>query len=216
MKEVSLLLQRLTQALVGLLMLLLVVVAYFFIDQPLALAMHDLNLRHSFPVLVWITQLGRSVPYLVVLPVIALYYRYSNRSKQIELRLWFLWLTVLVTNALCFGLKIMIGRARPELLFTQHLYGLSGFNLSSLYHSFPSGHTTLVTTMVLSLSFLCAQYRNIFLILGVIIVATRIMLTYHYLSDVLLSFYLVVLEYRILLYIINRECPFYWARLGIK
>lgn len=215
MQSVSQWVDRLTRPGAMVLMLVLIVLSYMYIDQPLGWLMHDLTLRSAYPVLVWITQLGRSVPFLLVLPLIALYCRYGKRAKQMESRLWFLWVTLLVTNCICFGLKIMVGRARPELLFDQHLFGFYGFSMDSLYHSCPSGHTTFVTTAVLGLSMLYPAYRRFFIALGLVIVSTRILLTYHYLSDVLLSFYLVVLEYRVLLYVINRECPLYWTRLGL-
>ena len=194
---------------------LAVVLAYVYVDKPIALKVHALGLDAHYSILVWITQLGRSVLYLTIIPVIGLYLRYGKRVKQEELRIWFLWLTLLGTNAICFGMKIMLGRARPELLFEHDLFGFFGWQLNSLYHSFPSGHVTLLTTMILSLTMLFPRYRWVYMTIALVVMATRVLLSYHYLSDVLATSYLVVLEYRLLLYIVARECPLYWIRLGI-
>ncbi|PJD93920.1 MAG: phosphatidylglycerophosphatase [Legionella sp.] len=192
-----------------------IVWAYLFVDQPLATHMHALALKTHYPILVWITQLGRTIPYLLLLPLVALFFRYVKRSKDLELRLWFLWTTIAITSGICFFIKIVLGRARPDLLFDQHVFGFHGYSLASLYHSFPSGHTNFVTTAVLSLTLLFPKQRWIFLLLGGMILATRILLTYHYLSDVLATMLLVMLEYKLLLYLVARECPLFWARLRV-
>lgn len=195
---------------------LLVGLVYTYLDQPLASYFHKLNLHERLPILEWVTQFGRSSLYLLVLPCIAVYVRYIKRSKRLEWRIWFVWFALVITCGLAFGLKIVLGRARPELLFDQHLFGFYGYHLSALYHSFPSGHATLTTALMLCLTLLLPRYRLLWLVLFVLIIATRVLLTYHYLSDVLVTCYLVVIECRILLYGIERECPLYWAKLGIK
>ncbi len=216
MRYVECWMKRLTNPWVMLGYILLVGSVYVFLDQPLAAYLHHLNVRERLPILEWMTQLGRSSGYLVVLPCIAMYLRYVKHAKRLEWRIWFVWLTLLIVYIIAFGLKIILGRARPELLFHQHLFGFYGYHLSGVYHSFPSGHTTLATTLLLCMSLLLPAYRLLWLGLFVVIVATRVLLTYHYLSDVLMTFYLVVIECRILQYAITRECPLYWAKLGIK
>ncbi len=192
-----------------------VVWTYLFVDQPLALKVHALSLHTTYPILVWMTQLGRTIPYMILLPLIALFFRYVKRSKDLELRIWFLWSSLAITSLLCFIIKTLLGRARPELLFDQHIFGFYGFSTASLYHSFPSGHTNFVTTAVLSLTLLFPKQRWFFLIVGLMILATRVLLTYHYLSDVLATIFLVMLEYKLLLYIVARECPLFWTRLRV-
>lgn len=205
----------LTHPLVMLGYMAVVIWAYITVDQPLALHLHALNLSERYPILVWITQLGRSLVYLALVPLVAVFFRYIRRSKQTEARLWFLWGTLVITNGACFVLKTFLGRARPELLFESNIFGFYGYHANSLYHSFPSGHVTLVTTAVLSLTLLFPRLRWVFLVTGMVVVATRVLLTYHYLSDVLATMYLVVLEYRFLMYIVSHQCPLYWVRLRL-
>lgn len=208
--------------------------AYVFLDKPWATSLHQLALGTQYPVLEWITQLGRTVMYLTLLPLLALCVRYSKRchlastqrassarlarerSKKLEWRVWFLWLSVLATTAPTFLLKNGLGRARPELLFTQNIYGFFGWHLDSLYHSCPSGHAVLIATGLFSMTILMPRYRWLWAVLCGLIMLTRVVLTYHYLSDVLIAFYMVVIEYRIILYVIGRFFPSYWLKLGVQ
>lgn len=196
--------------------LVLIVVSYLWWDQPIAWTMHDLGVTEHFPVLNWITQLGKSIYWLVLLPLLALFFRHGRRVKQSEWRIWFLWASLVVTNGLCFVLKTLLGRARPELLFSDHIFGFFGFQTNHLYHSFPSGHATQVTTAVLSLCLLYPKKRWIFLSIGIAILVTRVLLTQHYVSDVLATVLLVALEYKLFLYIVAQQCPLYWKKLGVK
>ncbi len=194
----------------------LIVGSYLHVDKPLALSLHALDLANRYPVLVWTTQLGRSVPWLILVPFLALFFRYVRRVKQTELRLWFLWGTLVLSNGLCLVVKNLLGRARPDLLFDQDLFGFYGYHVEGLYHSFPSGHTTQITAMGLSLALLYPRYRWWILLLGLTVLATRVLLTCHYLSDVLATAYLGILEFKLLLYIVAQQCPLYWKRLSVK
>ena len=205
-----------THPVVMLVYLVLMIGCYVLIDQPLAWKFHSLHLEEEYPVLVWVTQLGRSVVWLVILPFMALFFRFGHRVKQTEARLWFLWGTLFFANGCTYVLKNLLGRARPELLFSEHVFGFFGYQADSLYHSFPSGHATQVTASVLSLALLYPRQRWIFLVLGTLVMASRVLLTKHYLSDVLTTLCLVVLEYKVLLYIVAQQCPLYWKRLGVK
>lgn len=205
-----------THPVVVLVYLVLTVGCYAVVDQPLAWKIHAFQLEQHYPFLVWLTQLGRSVLWLVILPCMALWFRFGHRVKQIEARLWFLWATLFFANGCTYVLKTVLGRARPDLLFSEHVFGFFGYQMDSLYHSFPSGHVTHATASVLSLGLLYPRQRWVFLVLGLLVMASRVLLTKHYLSDVLATLCLVGLEYKLLLYIVAQQCPLYWQRLGVK
>ena len=204
-----------THPIVMLLYVILIVVCFLWVDKPLALYFHAQEMSVNYPILDWITQLGRSIIWLLIIPILMLYFRFVQRSKQTELRLSFLFAIVIAANGICFVLKNLFGRARPDLLFSEHLFGFFGFHRDHLYHSFPSGHTTQVTAVVLSLVLLYPKQRWWFVLAGFVVIATRVLLTYHYLSDVLASVFLVLLEYKLLLYVVAQQCPMYWKRLRI-
>ena len=215
MRPVERWVHTLTQPVTVMIYLFGVIGVYFLVDQPLASRIHSAGIDQHYPVLNAITLLGKSVIWLVVLPLIALYLHYSHKSKQLESRILFLWGALIIANVSCFVLKLLLGRARPELLFSDHTFGFFGFQLSELYHSFPSGHTSQVTALVLSLSLLYPKQRGYSLSLGVLILATRVLLTKHYLTDVLATVLLIFLEFRLIFYIVAQQCPFYWKKLGL-
>ena len=110
------------------------------------------------------------------------------------MRSWVLLLCVLIPNIISLALKILLGRARPELLFDQSLYGFYGLHFVRPFWSFPSGHTTTVVGLVLGLMLIFPRHFYAFIVAGLLVISTRVFLTDHYLSDVLGTSYLVLFE----------------------
>lgn len=181
------------------------VLSFFYFDKPIAYYFHNLALKTKLPAIFWITKLGTGAIYMALFLLLALFFRYIRHNKQWEIRCWFLWLCVLVPNIICGILKVLLGRARPELLFDQQLYGFYGSHINELYWSFPSGHTTTVTSLIIGLSLLFPRFCYAFLIAGFSIIATRILLTNHYFSDVMLTSYLTLIEVGVLLFYLRRN-----------
>ena len=175
------------------------VFSYFFLDKPIALYFHAIDAKINFVTLVWLTKIGSNVLYLGPLFILALFFRYLYPDKLWELRVWFLWLCVLIPDLICLLLKVAFGRARPFLLFNEHIYGFYGMTWHAPYWSFPSGHTTTIMGFVFGLCFLFPRYFYGLMILGLMVIFSRIFLTEHYLSDVLASSYLTVAEIGVLL-----------------
>lgn len=105
-------------------------------------------------------------------------------------RLSFLFLLSLAASGAVVNLtKILAGRHRPRDLFGQSEYGFEPFQFRHALDSFPSGHsqTIFVVTTVLALA-MPGRWRSISLA-GAMIAATRITMTNHYLSDVVVGSY---------------------------
>lgn len=183
----------------------LVILSFFYVDQSLAYYLHGFDLKKNFYVLNWLTHIGSSGLCLGVLFLLALFFRYIQHNKTSEQRSWFLALCVLLPSVICVVLKIILGRARPELLFSDHLYGFYGFHTQSLFWSLPSGHTTTVTGLIFGLIILFPRYVYVFLLIGIIGISTRILLTQHFLSDVLTAAYLALLEIGFLMWWLRRQ-----------
>ena len=194
MKPIERLLQFMIRPWVVIGYLALIVVSYLYLDQSVALYFYNLDLKTKFPQMLWIARLGEGAFYIVLFFCAALYFRFIRKNHKYEKRAWFLWLCILVPYAICCVLKMMLGRARPELLFTEHLYGFYGIHFHSEFWSFPSGHTTTIMALVFGLSFLFARQTWVFMLLGILMVSTRILLTQHYLSDVLATSYITLGE----------------------
>ncbi len=163
-------------------------------DRIIAVYFYGLNLKLKYQPLYWFSCLGDSFLYLSVLPLVALIYRYIIRDKIIEIRLWFLWLCVLLPSLFAAVLKTSIGRARPQLWIEQHLYGVFGLHLDSLFQSFPSGHTTAVTGLMIGLIVVSPKHKYIWMTLAICLMLTRVLLTKHFFSDIMMSSYLVFIE----------------------
>jgi membrane-associated phospholipid phosphatase len=183
----------------------LVILSFFYLDKPIAYYFHSIDLNNNFYILNWLTHIGSSGLCISVLFLLALFFRYIQHNKAAEQRTWFLVLCVFLPTVICLVLKIILGRARPELLFSDHLYGFYGFHTQSLFWSLPSGHTTTVTGLIFGLIILFPRYVYVFLLAGIVGVSTRILLTQHFLSDVLTAAYLALLEIGFLMWWLRRQ-----------
>ncbi|AFL54338.1 membrane-associated phospholipid phosphatase [Sinorhizobium fredii] len=93
-------------------------------------------------------------------------------------------LTVGTSSMLVHGLKFVIGRARPELFTDYGAYSLTPFTGDRLFESFPSGHSTAAGAFFGAFAMLKPELRPLFLILALMIGASRVVVGAHYPSDV--------------------------------
>ena len=182
-----------------------VIVSILYIDTPIAYYFHSLDSQSSLHLFNKIMTLGEGKLYIVVFFILALFFRYIYHNKAWEVRTWFLWLCVFIPNIICLSLKVGLGRARPDLLFKDQLYGFYGFKTQVDYWSFPSGHTTTVMGLVFGMSVLFPRYTYGYMLFGLLIVMSRVMFTNHYLSDVMVASYLVLIEVGLLHYWFRRK-----------
>ena len=182
-----------------------IIISFFYFDKPVAYFFHKLDLKQHYSVVYWITNLGIGAVDLTLLFLFALFFRYIHRNKQSEARSWFLFLCVLIPNLICVVLKTLLGRARPELLFDKSLYGFYGLHTNSQFWSLPSGHTTTVMGLFLGLGILFPRYFLACMVAALVIIATRVLLADHYLSDVVTTACLTVIEIGILRAIIRKR-----------
>lgn len=170
--------------------LVLVILAFQFADIKIATIFHQLDLRTNFHVSnLW----GKDIVYIMIFLFSGLYFRYVRPNSLNEDRSWYLLACIIIPNLICLILKITLSRARPDLLFTSNAFGFYWFKLNGQYWSFPSGHTTTVTSLACGLGVLFPKYFYVYLALAFLIVLTRVLLYYHYLSDVMTAFYLSIL-----------------------
>ncbi len=180
------------------------VLSFYYLDQPIAFYFQSLNLIETLG-LRWVTNAGLGGPYLISLLLIALFFRYAYQNKPYELKAWFLWFCVLIPSLVCLFLKTVLGRSRPGLLFNEGIYGFFGFHTGAQYWSFPSGHTTTITGMAFGLCILFPKYTYWFIAAALTIAFSRILLTQHFLSDVLMAAYLSFLEVTLIYYWCKRN-----------
>lgn len=179
------------------------VLCYFYVDKPLAQYFWGLHLKTAFPLLNWLTHLGLGVVYLTLFLCTAILLRCWKRHALIEARLWFLSLCLIFSGGICLILKISLGRARPSLWFDEHIWGFHGFHTNSLYWSFPSGHTTNIMAIMFGLSYLFPKRMPYWIVGGLLIAFSRVLLVQHYLSDILSAMVLAFLEIGFLLFFLR-------------
>ena len=82
------------------------------------------------------------------------------------------------------GLKYLLGRFRPIMLFDHNLYGLHFFSSEWALNSTPSGHTLRAFTILTALSMLYRRFTAVFISIALLIGVSRVVVTAHYPSDV--------------------------------
>lgn len=171
-----------------------------YVDRPLAIAVRKLEIIapeiiQSFKA---ITDYGKSGWYLYpsgigILACLALTRlpkngnnaRLASRAAQIGVKIALFFAIIAVSGLLTDGLKWLIGRARPVLDLQAGIYGFDMFSSDSRWKSMPSGHATTGIALAASLSCLWPQGRAIWLALGGVLAASRVMVCAHYLADIL-------------------------------
>lgn len=169
------------------------VFSYFYLDQPIAFYMKFLAHPYTTKIAQLITELGKGLPYFISLPIIFIFAKFVFKNKNWERNSGFLLLCITVTALICNILKMVLGRTRPTLWFHHDLYQFIFWQTDTHYLSFPSGHSMLITSLMLGLCFIFTRYWLIFISLALIISASRLVVTAHYLSDVVTGIYLSIL-----------------------
>ena len=185
--------------------IVLIILAYHFIDIPLASYFHQLDIRTNLHMLNLLTFLGKDILYVALFLLAGLYFRYIRTNSVNEARSWYLLACIIIANLICLIIKVILGRARPDLLFSINAFGLYWFKFSGQYWSLPSGHTTTVISLAAGLGVVFPRFFYVFLVLAFFIVLTRVVLYYHYLSDVMTAFYLSILVIGLLTQYLKRN-----------
>ncbi|MHB1947559.1 MAG: phosphatase PAP2 family protein [Gammaproteobacteria bacterium] len=173
-------------------------ISYFYLDIPLAYAAHSLHGSILFKVSKYITDLGEDEAWLVIALIgfvlIGMQYYQKRKLSFNSQRVGYVFLNVFVAIAVGTVLKIILARYRPEMLFTQGLYGFHFFSLKNALYSTPSGHSLTIFAICASLSILFRRYASIFYVIAILIGISRLILTKHYLSDVILGAYIGIMS----------------------
>lgn len=184
------------------------VLSFMFLDRPLTTWIASID--WGLPVLLicnGLKHIGSKTPYILSLPVLALALRYLFKKRTWAIRTWFVWLAVLIPDSINLGIKILFGRARPELFLQDGLYGFQWLKFTRPFWSFPSGHTTTIMGFVFGIWIVWPRYRWILFCLGLAVMASRLFLLQHYLSDVMTAAYLTLIEVGLLKLCLQRYTP---------
>ncbi len=159
------------------------VISYNYFDRELALYFYANLTGVKEQIVEALTRAGESGYYLIGTIVLLLVIRNKPFIKRgLILILASVAASGLITNIL----KVIFARYRPRML-REDLYGFNWFDFGYAVNSFPSGHATTALSVYVALALLLPKYRYLFLLIGIIIAFTRVMLSLHFLSDILVG-----------------------------
>jgi len=192
---------------------MLVVVSYLFIDQPIAAYCNTLN-QSIVDTFQWITMLGVSTGYLICFFILFFFFRFYKRQQDYAKRSLFLFLSIALSGIVSIIVKAIVGRFRPTMLFEENLYGVEFFRIGHEYNSFPSGHAVTVFALAMALSFLFPKYRFLFFCYALIVSISRVIINAHYIGDILAGAYIGVMTVFLLSwlfrhYALDKDCIAY-------
>lgn len=163
---------------------IMTVVSYLFLDIPLTKYCRELN-QTIKNVAEEVTRFGISTWYIISSAVLYLFFRYLNKNHLNAARALFVFLSLSVSGIFINIIKWLAGRHRPIDLFNHGYFGFSFFGTGYELTSFPSGHAQTAFALAASLTILFPRWGvPIFIAAGAVGIS-RIILTSHYLSDVI-------------------------------
>jgi membrane-associated phospholipid phosphatase len=104
----------------------------------------------------------------------------------------FVFACVAVPGLLTNLLKVLFGRSRPKLLFTEGDFGFHFLRFQADYWSFPSGHTTAAAGLAMAVCLMRPRLWPLGLAFALLVAASRVILDQHYLSDTLFSGFIAI------------------------
>lgn len=175
-------------------LLLLLLLSMTFLDRPVARFFHDGDPR-LHDVFQFVTQFGLAKGYLIItalafagLRLAAPAIRNAERRSAVRrnaLRALFLFAVLASTGIVADIAKMIFGRARPKLLFSDGIYGFAWGATRPDYWSFPSGHANNIAALAMALTLLWPRGIPLYMAAALLVAASRVIIDAHYASDVL-------------------------------
>lgn len=162
----------------------LICISYFFWDIPVALYCHHLN-RSVLDIAEIVTKAGESKWYFMIFVPLFLLFRFVLKNKNQAMRMLFLVLAISASGIVNTIIKWVAGRNRPINLFNYDFYGFNFFEVIYESTSFPSGHALTVFSLAAAVSILYPRTRFVVFPAALVIALSRVILTSHFLSDIM-------------------------------
>ncbi|OYV35703.1 MAG: hypothetical protein B7Z80_17600 [Rhodospirillales bacterium 20-64-7] len=161
----------------------LVAVCARYVDEPVALFVHQ-TFSNPLPFQIMAAPSLLALPLALMFLTLAAFHHAMGQPRlphyDLLLRLS---LATLVATTAKDELKWLFGRAWPSALVNENIYGFFPFTLGPDYGSFPSGHTAYISAPLLMLAILKPKYATICLVIILFVMAGLIGGGYHYPGD---------------------------------
>jgi membrane-associated phospholipid phosphatase len=170
---------------------LLYLLFFLFLDRPIDLWVYS-NFSNT-----WVNTLGTFISYWGCSPVVEVglalgfivgiigVVSNDGKDQYWTSGLFYVCISCAVAIVIGEGLKILLARYRPVMLFESGAYGFHFISAKWALNSTPSGHTLRMFSIMTALSMLFPRGRILFLTIATLVGMSRIAVTAHYPSDVL-------------------------------
>jgi membrane-associated phospholipid phosphatase len=162
----------------------LAALSYNYWDVPLAYYCKELS-RSVLDIAEIVTTTGEAKWYYILFVPAYVVLRLVVKNKLWSMRIIFLFVAISASGLINILIKWLAGRNRPINLFNSGLFGFDHFRMMYESTSFPSGHTVTAFTLAAAISILFPRWSIPAFAAAVAIGASRIIITSHYLSDVM-------------------------------
>jgi lipid A 4'-phosphatase len=173
----------------------------------------------------FITQFGLAKGWLIgaallfaALRLAPLHARFAASRRRLAAFSWlpaYFFCTVAASGLIVDLVKIIVGRTRPKLLFADGSFAFTWWSLRADHWSFPSGHTANAVAIALVLGRFWPRWQPICWLFAILIAASRIIITQHYLSDVVAGAFIALVTERYLRFVFAQNgIDLAAARLG--
>lgn len=181
----------------------LIIISYLFWDIPITKYCKTLSPAIK-AVAEFITNFGIATWYLVASFLFYLFFLLIYKNNRYASRSLFVFLSLSITGIFITLVKWIAGRHRPVDLFNSGYFGFDYFGQAYELISFPSGHAQTVFTLATALTLLYPRCGIPLFLMASAVGISRIILTSHYLSDVIAGAGIGIIGTRIIKYYFDR------------
>lgn len=132
-----------------------------------------------------VTIAGDSKWYFILFVPAFLIFRFFLKNKNWSMKILFLLVSIAASGLINAVIKWIAGRNRPINLFNHGFFGFNYFEIGYELNSFPSGHAVTVFALATALSILFPRIGFLAFIPATAVAASRVMITSHFVSDVM-------------------------------
>jgi membrane-associated phospholipid phosphatase len=171
---------------------IMVVVAYYWLDRPIALLAHgELGNYKFFDYLTRIPEMLAPIG-VVAFAALGLHAAVKRALTKLETVVLLCGISLTMAGAVKDQLKYVFGRTWPDTWINRNLsfihdgvYGFNPFHGGTGYASFPSGHTTAICA-VMSVLWICyPQFKIIYMALIAAVAIGLLGANFHFLGDII-------------------------------
>jgi membrane-associated phospholipid phosphatase len=194
--------------------LVLVLFSYALVDRTVAMRCQNLD-QSIIDVFQWITEWGKSTGYLIGFFILFIFFKYAKGRHIPANHALFLFISIALSGLITDMIKPVVGRLRPKMFLEANLYGFDFFHTGWDYNSLPSGHATTVFSLAMALSLFYPKFRLPLFCFALIVGASRVIITAHYVSDVLAGAYVGIMTVLFLVHVYGRY-DWKYGELGLN